>query len=169
MTLVSYLSRAYIPSSWIHQLHNICVYFKFTSQLLIRKCRTYVLFLRRTCNGSRKLLNWESRSRCKGTLENASWDSLGEVLTTFFFQIYVIGFCSVGTLYMHFSWKPPRETLMSCETQRTKAFDLPTWEFVFPFSEIAMQMRQLTSKGKPKWQRWLWSYFCKEFALYLRM
>ena len=38
---------------------------KFASQLLIRN-------VGRTCNGSGHVWNWESRSRCTGTLENAA-------------------------------------------------------------------------------------------------
>ena len=64
-------SRAYIPCSWIHQLHNNCVYFaahhgaKIREQLPIRN-------VGRACNGSGNFWNWESRSRCTGTLENTA-------------------------------------------------------------------------------------------------
>ena len=114
---------------------------KFASQLLIRN-------VGRTRNGSGNVWNWESQSRCMGTLENAAPHKIR--CDNFF--ICVIEFCSVVMLSVQFTSKPPRETPMSCENQRIKAFGLLT---VFPLSEIAMQMQlmtwqNLTSKVNPK-------------------
>ena len=102
---------------------------KFANQLPIRN-------VGRTCNGSGNVWNWESRSRCTGTLENAAPPKI-------LCDIFSI-FCIVEVLSMQFTSKPPRETLMSCEDQRIKAFGLLTWEFAFPMSEIAMQMQLIT-------------------------
>ena len=113
---------------------------KFVNQFPIRN-------VGRTCNGSGNVWNWESRSRCTGTLENTAPH---KIRCDNFFKI-----CSVEMLCMQFASKPPREMQMSCENQRIKAFGLLTSEFGFPISEIAMQMRlitwqNLTSKVKPK-------------------
>ena len=66
-----------------------------------------------------------------------------------------IEFCSMEMLSVQLLSQPSKETLMSCENQSIKAFDMPTWEFAFLLSEIAMQMqlitwRNLTSKANPK-------------------
>ena len=129
-----------------------------TSQQLCLLCRTSwrlnsrnqlpIRNVGRTCNGSGNVWNWESRSRCMGTLENTAPHKIH--CDNFFFK-----FCSVEMLCVQFASKPPREMQMSCENQHIKAFGLLTWEFAFPISEIAIQMRlitwqNLTSKVKPK-------------------
>ena len=113
---------------------------KFANQLPIRN-------VGRTCNGSGNVWSSESRLRCTGTLENTAPH---KIRCDIFFLFY-----SVEMLSVQFASKPPRETLMSGENQRIKAFGFPTWEFAFPISEIAMQMKlitwqNLTSKVKPK-------------------
>ena len=94
----------------------------------------------RTCNGSRNVWNWESQSQCTGTLENTAPHKIC-CDNCFFFLIL-----QRGDVIRAICVKPPRETLMSCENQRIKAF---------PISEIAMQMKlitwqNLTSKVWPK-------------------
>ena len=102
----------------------------------------------RTCNGNGNVWNWESRSRCTGTLENTV--PLKIRCDNF------LKFCSVEMFSVQFASKPPREMLMSCENQRLKAFGLLTWEFAFPISENCYAnkadhiWRNLTSKVKPK-------------------
>ena len=114
---------------------------KFANQLPIRN-------VGRMCNDRGNVWNWESRFRCMGTLKTLH---LIRFAVTFFFK-----FCSMEMLCMQFtSLKSPRETRMSCKNQRIKAFGLLTWEFAFPISESALQMRlitwqNLTSKVKPK-------------------
>ena len=111
---------------------------KFANQLQIRN-------VGRMCNGSGNVWNWESRSRCTGTLENTAPHKIR--CDNFFLNF--------AAWSVQFASKPPRETQMSCENQHIKAFGLLTSEFAFPISEIAMQMRlitwqNLTSKVKPK-------------------
>ena len=80
---------------------------KFANQLPIRNVGC-------TCNSSGNVLNWESQSRCMGTLENTAPHKIH--CDNFFFK-----FCSVEMLCMQFASKPPRETEMSCENQDIKS------------------------------------------------
>ena len=73
---------------------------KFANQLPIRN-------VGRTCNGSGDVWNWESRSRCTGTLENTAPH-----------KILCDNFFNFAAWCVQFASKLPRETQMSCENQR---------------------------------------------------
>ena len=97
----------------------------------------------RTCSGSGNVWNWESRSRCMGTLENTEPHKIR--CDIFFFK-----FCSVEMLSVQFAPKPPRETLMSCENQRIKAFGLLTWESRFQFQKLLCKLSWSRDKTWPQ-------------------
>ena len=78
---------------------------KFANQLPIRN-------VGRTCNGSGNVWNWESRSRCIGTLENTAPHKIH--CDNFFF------FCSLEMLCVQFASKPPRETRWVVKTNTSK-------------------------------------------------
>ena len=112
---------------------------KFSKQLPIRN-------VGRTCNGSRNVCNWESRSRCTGTLENIAPHKI-RCDIFFYFVACRCHPCNLRRNHQGKRWWVAKI--------RIKAFGLLTWEFAFPISEIAMQMKLITwqnqtSKVKPK-------------------
>ena len=111
---------------------------KFANQLPIRN-------VGRTCNDSGNDWNWESRSRCTGTLENTAPQKIRcDNFVLILQRGYVIHAICVETTTRNADELP----------KRIKTLGLLTWEFAFPIAEIAMQIKLITwknlSKVKPK-------------------